>query len=369
MRESSVQFSWRDPRFGQAFRSGVSLHGHTMHSQECLSFLPTHLEKVPGISQMVRYYQRARGINFARAWWTPPLSPASALAVEREQIAKLGLAPMVSITDHDNIDAGLALGITCHPAETPVSVEWTVPYAHTIFHLGIHNIPRGESHCWMDAMAGYTAAPRESLLPAILDELAQVPDVLIVLNHPFWLEEGVAEKDHPPALDRLLRECLGWLDAFELNGTRKWKENAEVVELARTHGRPLVSGGDRHATEAAACINLTHAGTFAEFVSEIHAGESTILFLPQYREPMAERVLEAARDILRTYPEYPGRERWTDRIFYRGDDGVARSLNEIWNGREPRFLGAAAAAVHFLGGAQLRPALRLVLSERGEQRL
>lgn len=368
MCENSIRFSWRDPRFHQTFRSGVSLHGHTMHSQECLSFLPTHLEHVPGIAQVVRHYQRApRRVDFARAWWTPPLSPASALAVEREQIAKLGVAPLVSITDHDNIEAGLALGIACDPAETPLSVEWTVPYQRTFFHLGVHNIPRAAARCWMDAMAEYTAAPREHLLPAILDEFARIPDVLIVLNHPFWLEDGVAEADHPPALDRLLRECLGWLDAFELNGTRQWKENAQVIALARACGRPLISGGDRHATEPAACINLTNARTFAEFVSEIHGGESSILFMPQYREPMAQRLLEAAGDILRTYPEYPGRERWPDRIFYRGEDGVARSLSEIWNGREPRLLTAAAAAIQFLGGAPLRPALRLVLSERGEQ--
>jgi hypothetical protein len=370
MCESSVQFSWRNPRFSQTFRSGVSLHGHTMHSEECLSFLPTHLEHVPGIAQIVRHYQRApHRVNFARAWWTPPLSPASALAVEREQIAKLGLAPIVSITDHDNIEAGLALGIAHDTAITPLSVEWTVPYQRTFIHLGIHNIPRADSKCWMDAMSEYTAAPREDLLPAILDEFARVPDVLIVLNHPFWLEDGVLEADHRPALDRILRECLGWIDAFELNGTRTWKENAEVIALARTHGRPLISGGDRHATEPAACINLTDARSFAEFAGEIHSGLGNILFMPQYREPMGQRILEAAGDILRTYPEYPGRERWTDRVFYRGEDSVARSLSEIWKGREPRLLSAAAAAVQFLGGARFRPALRLVFSERGEQRL
>jgi hypothetical protein len=128
----------------------------------------------------------------------------------------------------------------------------------------------------------------------------------------------------------------------------------------------VVSGGDRHACEPSACVNLTNAQSFAEFVSEIHAGRSTILFLPHYREPMAQRILEASRDILRTYPEYPGRERWADRIFYRGDDGIARTVAEIWRGREPRWLHAAAAAVQFFGGNSLRPALRLFLAERGE---
>jgi len=43
-------------------------------------------------------------------------------------------------------------------------------------------------------------------------------------------------------------------------------------------------------------------------------------------------VLEAIRDILGTYPEYPDRERWSDRVFYRGDDGVTRSVSTICQG-------------------------------------
>ena len=367
MRESIVKFLWREPSSSAGFDAGVSLHGHTMHSQECLSFLPRHLHRVPGISQIVRYYEAApRRIDFARAWWTPPLTPASALSLEREQIARLGLRPMVSLTDHDDMEAGLALGVTADPADTPVSVEWTVPYQRSIFHLGVHNIPRYAALEWMAAMAEYTAVPLDTVLPTMLDRLAGIPAVLVVLNHPFWLEEGVTEDDHNLALERILRECVGWFDAFELNGTRSWAENARVIDLARTHKRPVISGGDRHACEPSACINLTNAGSFAEFVSEIHAGRSTILFLPQFREPMAQRILEASRDILRTYPEYPGRERWADRIFYRGEDGVARTVAEIWRGREPRWLCGAAAAIRFFGGTRLRPALRLFLSERGE---
>jgi len=367
MPESTIQFAWREPRTSAGFQAGVCLHGHTMHSQECLSFLPRYLHHVPGISQIVSYYERGpRRVDFARAWWTPPLTPASALRLERDQIASLGLRPMVSLTDHDDIEAGLALGITADPRDTPISVEWTVPYERTFFHLGVHNIPRHAARDWMDAMAEFTRAPREAALRTILNELTRDPDVLIVLNHPFWLEEGVVESDHRRALDRLLRECICWFDAFELNGTRRWKENAETIELARAHSRPVISGGDRHACEPSACINLTNAGSFAEFVAEIHAGRSSILFLPQYREPMAQRVLEASRDILRTYPEYPGRERWTDRIFYRGEDGEARTLAQIWQGREPWLPASAAAAVQLLGGIRLHPALRAFLSERGE---
>jgi hypothetical protein len=366
MGKSTVKFLWSEPGSAGGWQSGVCLHGHTMHSVECLSFLPRHLHRVPGISQLVSHYERARHIDFARAWWTPPLTPASALRLERDQIVSLGLRPMVSLTDHDDIEAGLALSVTADPADTPVSVEWTVPFERSIFHVGVHNIPRHVARDWMAVMAEYTAAPREAMLPAILDEFTRVPDVLIVLNHPFWLEEGVTEKQHGLALECILRECLGWLDAFELNGTRCWKENADTIELARAYERPLISGGDRRACEPSACINLTNALSFAEFVSEIHSGRSSILFMPQYREPMALRILEASRDILRTYPEYAGRERWADRIFYRDGEGAAKTVAQIWQGREPRWLTGAAAAIQFLGGTRFRPALRVFLSERGE---
>ncbi len=249
MINQNVSFLWKDTGEIRRFRTGVSLHGHTMHSEECLSFLPRYLHKVPGVSQIVSGYQRGArpAVDFERAFWTPPLSPASAFALEREQIVKLDLRPLVSLTDHDNIDAGVTLRAV--ESEVPVSLEWTVPYQRSIFHLGIHNLPAASARSWMSTMAGYTAAPDEALLPGMLGELAKTPDLLIVLNHPFWLEEGVEEAAHRPALDQLLQECLEWLHAFELNGTRPWFENAATIELAEAYSRAVISGGDRHACE------------------------------------------------------------------------------------------------------------------------
>lgn len=143
MKDARVTFLWRQPEIAAAFRTAVCLHGHTMHSEECLSFLPTYLHCVPGVSQIVHRYERGPvpAVDFARAYWTPPLTPASALSLEREQIENLGLRPIVSLTDHDNIKAGMALQVAANPRRTPVSVEWTVPYRRSIFHLGIHNLP------------------------------------------------------------------------------------------------------------------------------------------------------------------------------------------------------------------------------------
>lgn len=367
MRETTIRFAWRDKLATGRFTTGICLHGHTMHSEECLSFLPRYLRHVPGISQMIAGYERGRSrIDFGRAFWTPPLSPASALHLEGNQIANMNLRPLVSLTDHDNIEAGIALQVTAGQDEVPVSVEWTVPYERSILHLGIHNLPQASARRWLAAFADYTQTPEERLLPDILRALVRLPEVLIVLNHPFWLEEGVQEENHRRALDRVLRECLPWLHAFELNGTRGWTENLQVVRLAREYGRPAISGGDRHACEPAACINLTNASTFSEFVSEIRAGQSAIWFLPHYCEPIAVRVLEAARDILRPYPEYPGRERWTDRFFYRGDDGIARKLSELWRDRVPWTLTAASGFLQIAAASRLRLALRLFVTEGGE---
>ena len=367
MAHTSVNFGWRDSIPTHGVSTAVCLHGHTMHSEECLNFLPRYLRRIPGISRILdRYERRPEPVDFNRSWWTPPLSPASALRLEQDQIAAMGLRPLVSLTDHDNIAAGMSLQVAGEAGQVPVSVEWTVPYERSILHLGIHNLPPTSARAWISLLAEHTAAPNESALPLLLRELDKIPDVLIVLNHPYWLEEGVAEPDHRRALNRVLRECIHWFHAFELNGTRPWKENAAVIELARTRGVPVISGGDRHAGEPAACLNLTAAGTFAEFVSEIRGGYSSVWFQPRYREPMALRVLEAVRDILRPYPEYPERERWTDRFFYRGQDGMVRSLSTVWEDRVPWMLSAATSVLQLPAATGLRPALRLLLAQQGE---
>jgi hypothetical protein len=364
---ATVNFAWRDSVPGRRHSTGVCLHGHTLHSEECLNFLPRYLRQIPGISRIIDGYERGpQRVDFNRSWWTPPLSPASALRLEQDQIAAMGLRPLVSLTDHDNIEAGMSLQVAAGPEQFPVSLEWTVPYDRSILHIGVHNLPPGSARAWMSVLAEYTGTPDEHVLPAVLSELAKIPEVLIVLNHPFWREEGIAELNHRWALDRVLRECIEWFHAFELNGTRPWKENAAVIELGRTHGVPLVSGGDRHACEPAACLNFTNASTFPEFVSQIRSGYSSVWFMPRYREPMVLRVLETARDVLRRYPEYPARERWTDRFFYRGDDGIVRSLSDVWQDHAPWMPSVAAGILQLSGATSLRPALRLFFVQRGE---
>ena len=188
MNESAVDLIWQEPGVVRQFRTGVCLHGHTLYSEECLSFLPRYLQAIPGVGQVLRRKEQRGQLDFGRAYWTPPLSPISAFHLERRQIVGLGLRPLVSLTDHDSIEANLSLQIAADSGQAPISVEWTVPYGLTVLHLGIHNLPPGCAREWMGRFAAYTAAPDRRLLPGILSECAKEADVLIILNHPFWLE-------------------------------------------------------------------------------------------------------------------------------------------------------------------------------------
>ena len=87
-----------------------------------------------------------------------------------------------------------------------------------------------------------------------------------------------------------------------------------------------------------------------------------MLFMPQYREPLSLRILEASWDILRAYPEYPGRERWIDRVFYVGEDDVAQPLSVIWKDKTPWMLNGIPGILELLATSRLRGALRLLLA-------
>ena len=63
------------------------------------------------------------------------MSPAQAVGLESGQIEDLGLEPLVSLTDHDNIDAALELRATLEGRRTPISVEWSVPWRGAEMHL------------------------------------------------------------------------------------------------------------------------------------------------------------------------------------------------------------------------------------------
>jgi hypothetical protein len=365
---ATVRFLWRASGVVDGFRTGVSLHSHTMHSREVLAFVPRYARMVPLLSwefeRQKRRYEASHGKppDFSTAYWTPPLPSWEAFEVERRQIEDvLGLSALVSLTDHDNIDAGCQLQML--ERQIPISVEWTIPFDETFFHLGLHNLPVQAARDLIAALANYTRRPDAALLQDLLAALDAESGVLIVLNHPMWDQAAIGLARHRVALWNLIETVGDRIHALELNGLRPWRENRIVVDLARDLDRTLVSGGDRHGREPNALINLTNAATFTEFVDEVRSGGSHVLFLPQYREPLGLRILQTICEILRDRPDLEGREKWTDRVFYVPPDGELKPLSSAWKGGGPAVARWFVRGVELAGSRRVQRALRLWLME------
>ena len=371
-RKSSIHRSWKNREAAANFRSGISLHSHTLHSRENMAFLPRHAYRIPIVSGIIRRHERTflrkkgRELDYSRAWWTPPLPAADAFRLEAKQIQDLGLEPMVSLTDHDSIDAGRELQLLS--IEAPVSVEWTVPYGPTFLHIGVHNLPAADATNWMRLFALWTARPRVEVLRDIFAGLHSIPGVLTIVNHPLWDEGGIGPGGQLEMVLEFINRFSPYLHALELNGLRPWAENRRIMQMGDDTGLPLVSGGDRHGCEPNGNINLTNAATFVEFAHEIRAEKrSDVLFLPQYREPHNVRCAETMWDALRDYPEYPGRELWSDRIFFREDDGQIYSMTAMWQGAGPGIVRNFIAAMRIFQHRGVRNALRFAFAERQEE--
>jgi hypothetical protein len=349
------------------FHSGVSLHSHTMHSREFLGRLPGYISQIPIASYIIErevgrlHLYGGRIIDFRRIYWTPPLSPREALDLEKQQIEQLlGLPALVSLSDHDNIEAGLHLQMLQRTSNIPVSVEWSVPYEQTVFHLGVHNLPVTRAHAWMEELAGFTANPRPELLRQLLHELNAEPSVLLILNHPYWDAESVGPEQHRDSLAIFLQKYGHLLHALELNGLRSRGENEQILRLSQTVDLPVVSGGDRHGCEPNAVLNLTSATTFADFVEEIRLERrSHIVLMPQYFEPLRHRLLESAWHALSDAPGEFGRRHWMTRVFIQGLDGSPRPLSDFTGTRFQRVIDKFRWVMALLVSPQVRPAVRL----------
>ncbi len=382
MGQSSISYLWREPEAAKGFATGVSLHSHTNQSKETLDFI-SELSKDWNVLQPVmrwaeRRCKRLTGINpdYAKSYWTPPLTPSLAFDLERRQIEeKLQLPGLVSITDHDDIQAPMLLRTVAASRHIPVSVEWTVPFGMTAFHLGIHNLPSAAGTPWMERFAEFTAMPAETRSPRILTEmlaeLDELPGVLIVFNHPLWDLYRVGRQKHDVFVNEFLAVNGQYIHALELNGLRDWKENRETSTLAGKWNQLVISGGDRHGLEPNANVNLTHAQSFTEFVHEIRRKRrSHVLFMPQYAEPWKHRILQSTLAAVRNYPDFPeGSRLWDERVYHPDAEGVTRPLSQLWTtGRAPALCQAALIAVRMMGAAPVSGGLRLAWNNRGEMR-
>ena len=151
MNQTRLRFRWRENGFARQFRTGVSLHSHTMHSLESLGFIPRYAEAIPPLAWEIRRQARkylekcGRELDYTRAFWTPPLPATHAFELEKRSIEReCGLAALVSITDHDNVEAAARLRVREETKQAPISLEWTVPIGPSYFHIGIITSRRRE---------------------------------------------------------------------------------------------------------------------------------------------------------------------------------------------------------------------------------
>jgi hypothetical protein len=372
--QSKVTSQWKQPLATHEFTTGVSLHSHTSVSEETLGFIHAMFVVMPGLKRVFDFYAERSALHgvtldYDRANWRPPLQPKMAYDLESRQIQRLGLNSLVSITDHDTIEAPMLLRTVPSSRHIPVSVEWSAPFGQTIFHLGIHNIPSRDGMEWMRRFEDYTVAAEaapgsaamDAKLLAMLRELHESPQVLIVFNHPLWDLHKVGPM-HQTEVLRFLREAGRTIHAIELNGLRHVRENRDAAQLAKETDHVVISGGDRHGLEPNANINLTSAASFTEFVEEIRVDRvSHVHFMEQYQERWEQRIFRSTLNAVTDFPEFmPGWQRWDERAFHPDKDGVMRSFAELWpKGHAPRLLLSAIQVVRLAGVRGLSAPLSL----------
>jgi len=374
LRTELVYFS-RTPGFSRQFKSAVSLHGHTNHSKESLFYIAKRANVfLPYRLFMKTQEWRSRNssgiiLKFEEGYWTPPLPPLEAYRVEAGQIEeKLGIESMVSLSDHDNIEAPMLLRVVPEARRIPVSMEWSVPFKETEFHLGIHNLPTGEAEAYVARMHAYTASPDLGKLQERLAELHAIPQVLVVFNHPLWDLPAIGQARHKELVAEFLEFASCFLHAFELGGLRPWKENDAVFDLAKACAKPVISGGDRHGCEPSAILNLTNASSFSEFTQEIRQGHSVILFMPQYADSTNLRMAQTLVDAIAYYPDHPkGYRRWDDRVFHPDWWGVHKPVSTLWR-KPPEFIPPLFACLRLARSGAIRQAFRWAIGREAAAR-
>ncbi len=368
--QRKVTCLWKEPGVPIAYRTGVSLHSHTNHSQEGLTFIVKFatrhavLRKALEAEQRRAVREQSVTVDFCKGFWTPPLPPLAAFELETNQIERrLSLASMVSITDHDNIEAPMLLRMVPEARRIPVSVEWSVPFREATFHLGVHNLPSGSAEAIMERLRKFTLQPSEPKLAELLEMLHENREVLVVLNHPLWDLAGIGKERHERTLRTFLCELGEYIHALELSGIRSWEENQAVVHLSEACNQLVISGGDRHGCEPNAALNLSNAGSFTEFVHEVRKERrSHVLFMPQYAEPLTLRVLQTLLDVIREYPDFSsGSRHWDERVFHPDRTGVIRPLSAMWQ-KPPAYIRNFFSVVRLLEMAPVQKAVQLALA-------
>ncbi|HEX8194593.1 MAG TPA: hypothetical protein VF571_00155 [Pyrinomonadaceae bacterium] len=365
--------------FARDFKSGVSLHCHTQHSREMLDFIPHYAAQIPIVKnfwerERKNYLERnGREIDFSVGYWTPPLAAEEVFNLERGQINRIGLEAIISLTDHDEISANkIVRGEVGNAENAPISLEWTVPFEGGFFHVGVHNLPEQRADAITKDLLDFTFAEKRGLIYGEnrLDELFgllnEIPEVLVILNHPLWDIELFGKERHRVLLNDFIQKHGRWIHAFEINGFRKWSENKAVLEMADQLGYPVVSGGDRHGCQCNSVVNLTTVKTFGEFAEQIRFDKrSEVILMPHYRQPLNWRQLQSFAEILQNYPEFGAeRKHWQNRVYAKIDERGTKPLSFFWDRGGPRWLKMATWTLAAFGSRASRPAFGLMVKRK-----
>jgi len=373
--ERKIDCLWKEPKAVKGYQAAVSLHGHTNYSQESLYFISEFANKTGFLRPLLAMKERKAmresqvRLDLHRAYWTPPLTPSVAYDIESRQITEqLGLRSIVSLTDHDNIHAPTMLRVHKDTADVPISIEWSVPFGGDELHIGVHHLPPGDAETIVAAMNAYTENPSAPVLKQLLIELHSKKDVLTVLNHPMWDIVGAGEEVHRAALLSFMVKFGQYVHAFELGGLRSWEENRKVYDLAAEWNVAVIAGGDRHGCEPSACVNLTNASSFPEFIQEVREHKRThLLFMPQYARPLWTRMLQVVVDATAEQPGNPAGIYWDDRTFHPDRDGVMRPISQLWK-RRPPFIEGILGVFRLLEHAAIRQAIATQVRRRQQLR-
>jgi hypothetical protein len=374
---SEIYLYPRQSRFSPppGMRAAVSLHSHSECSRETLEFIPRFARQIPVVAacfeRSLAEYQSHNGrpLDFGEWYFRPPVSPAALIDAEQAHLQRrLDLPGLVSMTDHDTVEGPLALRANGR-TDVPLSFEWSVPFEKSMFHLGVHGIAPASIDATLRAAAGYTAGPPAGAtrrLEELLDWLAGCPETFVVLNHPYWDLAGVGQLRHDSVLLAFLRAHHRWIHALELNGYRDWAENRLVLPLGRGLGIPVIGGGDRHALEPNAIVNLTRARSMPEFAHELRVERwSCCVLFPEYTDPHVARILQSAADILRPLREHHrGQTTWAERVFITMN-GREHSVDSMWE-REPLWLRSVIAMTRAIGSKRMGPLFELTRADGHE---
>lgn len=271
------------------------------------------------------------------------------------------MSALVSITDHDNIDAPKSM-----EHRVPVSMEWTIPFGDGYFHLGVHNIETGLEDELARELQRFTAGSSEYSASDLLFGLHHSRRTLVVINHPLWDVERSGKEAHRMALQAFLAEHNEFIHAIEINGFRPWAENLEVLRLGESWAMPVVAGGDRHGTTPNTVLNVTEARSMEEFAMEIREDRiSDVVLMPSYGDSLFTKQLRTAGDAVQFYPKHLShRRQWTDRVFFEKHAGHVQPLSQYLTEGTPTWLKLVVMVLRGLGSSSLHKLMNSFLSSK-----